>query len=253
MLRNMSYKYPGNNESLPKSFDYSSDESENKLRLEDNIRKNGYKLIYGAGTEYARYTNRTIQQIFIQQQLDTIDYSSKVHIVKYSFFAQLSKGFFNERLNLSLGLRSDANNYNKEMANPLNQVSPRFSASYFIVPKLAANFSTGRFYQQPPYTSLGYRNTAGVLVNKQNNITYISADHIVAGLEYLPEEQSKITLEGFMKNYSNYPYSIRDSISLASKGQTLEPMVMRKLKASPKEEPLGLNYLCRTNHSMALM
>ncbi len=218
MLRNMAYKHPENNEQLPRIFDYTSDESENKLRIEDNIRKGGYKLIYGVGAEYARYTNRTFQNIFIQNQPTVIDYSSKMYLFKYSAFAQLSKGFYKERLNLSFGVRSDANDYNKEMANLLNQLSPRFSASYFLTPKLTANFSTGRFYQLPPYTSLGYRNTAGTLVNKENDITYIAANHLVGGFELSPKESARITLEGFLKNYYNYPFSVRDSISLASKG-----------------------------------
>ena len=218
MLRNMSYKHPGNNESLPRIFDYTSDESENKLRLEDNIRWNGYKLIYGAGTELVRYTNSTYQKIFTQNQLVDINYNSKITLVKYSVFSQLSKGFLKDRLNLSLGIRSDANNFNSEMNNLLNQLSPRFSASYSLTPSLLANFSTGRFYQLPPYTSLGYRNSLGDLVNKQNNVSYISADHIITGLEFLPDDRSKITFEVFHKYYRNYPFSVRDSISLASKG-----------------------------------
>jgi hypothetical protein len=41
---------------------------------------------------------------------------------------------------------------------------------------------------------------------------------MVLGLEYLPKQNAKVSLEGFYKFYRNYPYSIRDSVSLASKG-----------------------------------
>jgi hypothetical protein len=40
----------------------------------------------------------------------------------------------------------------------------------------------------------------------------------VGGLEYDPTSQSKITVEGFYKNYTNYPFLLNDSISLANLG-----------------------------------
>jgi hypothetical protein len=40
----------------------------------------------------------------------------------------------------------------------------------------------------------------------------------VAGLEFLPTETTRITLEGFYKEYKHYPYSERDGISLANQG-----------------------------------
>jgi hypothetical protein len=104
------------------------------------------------------------------------------------------------------------------MANPLNQFSPRLSASYALAEKWFLNFNTGRYYQKPPYTSLGFRDNDGNLVNKENGLTYIRSDHFVAGVEFLPSRDSRITLEGFYKIYGNYPFSIRDSINIASKG-----------------------------------
>ena len=64
---------------------------------------------------------------------------------------------------------------------------------------------------------MGYKDEAGVMVN-QNGLKYIRSDHLVAGVEWLPEKESKFSLEGFYKKYSNYPFSLVDSISLASKG-----------------------------------
>ena len=40
----------------------------------------------------------------------------------------------------------------------------------------------------------------------------------MAGIEFRPSENSQITVEGFYKRYSNYPFSVRDSVSLASQG-----------------------------------
>ncbi len=40
----------------------------------------------------------------------------------------------------------------------------------------------------------------------------------MAGIEWLPNADSKFSVEGFYKKYNNYPFSLVDSISLASKG-----------------------------------
>jgi len=82
---------------------------------------------------------------------------------------------------------------------------------------LSLNFNVARYYQLPAYTVMGYRNSANELVNK-DNIDYIRADHLIAGVEYNPTEFSKITIEGFYKLYNNYPFQLLDSISLANLG-----------------------------------
>lgn len=47
---------------------------------------------------------------------------------------------------------------------------------------------------------------------------YIRSTHYVAGLEYIPSASIRFTLEGFYKDYDNYPVSIADGVSLANKG-----------------------------------
>ena len=47
---------------------------------------------------------------------------------------------------------------------------------------------------------------------------YIQSDHVVLGMEYLLNESSRITMEGFYKKYKNYPVSLTDSVSLANLG-----------------------------------
>jgi hypothetical protein len=223
MLYNEAKKYLNNNESNPdnKTIDYSSYETENKIRYEEVARTKGYKLNYGAGTEYAKYSNSTFQRVFIPAGEDTvteINYTSELNFFKWNIFGQVSKSYINDRLMLSLGIRSDANSYSSDMSNLLKQVSPRFSASYSLTQKLSVNFNTGRYYQLPAYTTLGYRLPDGQLLNKSNGLRYIQADHFVAGIDYRRNDKSKITVEGFYKKYNYYPFSLRDSVSLASKG-----------------------------------
>ena len=55
-------------------------------------------------------------------------------------------------------------------------------------------------------------------MNQENNLKYLSNDQVVLGLEYLPVNDAKLSLEGFYKYYNNYPFSVRDSINIASLG-----------------------------------
>lgn len=218
MLRNAAFKFRNNDETEAKILDYDSDEIENKFRYERNLTTNGFRFNFGGGTEYSKYLNETYREVFLNNEPFSVDYESYIDLFKWSIFGQVSKSVMQERLNLSFGLRSDANSYSKSMSNLIDQLSPRFSASYVLTEKFFLNFNTGRFYQLPPYTSLGFRNNERVLVNKNNDLKYISADHLVAGIEFQRNQEAKFTIEGFYKNYRNYPFSVADSISIANKG-----------------------------------
>lgn len=219
-LNNTSFKYRNNIETDSlKTLDYKSNEIETKLRYENTFRgKNGSKLISGAGIEHAFYDNSTFSKTFIGSNPFVINYKTDLTFFKFSAFAQYSQPILNNRVIVSAGLRTDANTYSAKMGNPLTQLSPRVSFAWSITEKFFFNFNTGRYYQQPAYTTFGFRNAAGELVNKKNGLKYIGADHIVGGFEYKPNELSRITIEGFYKNYFQYPFSVTDSVALSSKG-----------------------------------
>ena len=132
----------------------------------------------------------------------------------YQLFAQLSDSYLDGLLNLSFGLNASGNGYNKRMANPLNQLSPRFSESYILNEQWKLNASIGRFVMQPSYTSLGFRNGAGVLANQNENVAFTGSNQVVAGIEVEPMEKTKLTVEGFYKNYDHYAMSVAEGISL---------------------------------------
>lgn len=198
-------------------LDYLSGEGEIKARYERTVIGKGFRLGYGASGEYAHYRNSTFRRVFFNGSESQVDYASNLKMFKYGFYGQISRTFAEEKLKLSFGVRTDANSWASSMNNPLRQLSPRFSASYSIGPGLNINMSTGRYYQLPPFTALGYSNTAGEFINKRNNLRYIASDHFVAGIEVLPLENIQVTVEGFLKNYSNYPFSVSDSVPLSSK------------------------------------
>ncbi len=219
MLNNTATKYFQNDNSTEENLllDYRSQEIENKLRIERSQRIGTYKLLYGIGTEYVKYNNQTLNKIFTDEGPLDINFTSELDFVKYYGFGQISKELLGSRLTISAGLRIDGNSYSDEMSNPLRQFSPRGSASYAINESWSINANIGSYTQLPAYTVLGYQED-NILVNKENDIKFIRANHAVAGVEWNTGQSSRITLEGYYKTYSDYPFLLRDSISLANLG-----------------------------------
>lgn len=244
MLNNKAYRYKDLIETPANLLqNYASFEAENKVRMEHTYRKNGFRWNVGLGYEYARYRNETYANVTIQGFPVVIDYTSDLFLSKYAFFTQVSQSFFKERLNASFGLRMDGSNYSKTMANPLNQLSPSLSLNYRINESLALNANVSRFHQIPAYTILGYRNSIGELVNKQNDIQYIRADHFVIGAEYRTKASSRFTLEGFYKKYDRYPFSLKDSICLANQGSDFGVVGNEAVKSMSQGRTYGGEFL----------
>ena len=199
----------------------------------------------GAGYQRAHYTNETFNRTEVDGELTTIDFNSKLNFNKFALFASASRKFFDETLVISLGLRTDFNDYSSQMNNPLDQLSPRISASLALTDKLTLNANVGRYYQLPAYTVLGYRDNQGNLVNRDNKVTYIQSDHIVAGLELNPTRYSKISLEGFHKQYSNYPFLLNEQISLANLGSDFGVIGSEPVTSTSKGRSYGLEFLAQ--------
>jgi hypothetical protein len=139
MLRNINFKYLNNDENQGKTSDYKSDEAENKLRFERSYPDLPVKLLIGAGLKYAHYTNHTERLIYSNNTTNTLLYNTDINLFGYQAFVQASKKLMNESLRLSLGIKVNGNDYNNNMMNPLNQFSPRLSASYSITNNLGWN------------------------------------------------------------------------------------------------------------------
>ena len=210
-LNNSATKYFRNIEiEENKLLDYQSEEIENKTRVEYNFRKESVKYNVGVGLDHVTYKNNTYNKLLDFTKIVSSDFS----FVKYSAFAQLSKTYINGKLVSSLGARVDNNSFTKSESAP--NFSPRASVSYRLTNKSSLNANLGRFFQLPSYTVLGYTDSTGQYLNQ--DVDYIQCDHAVFGYEFNPSNYSKITLEGFYKQYDNYPFSINDSISLANLG-----------------------------------
>ncbi|NND77943.1 MAG: TonB-dependent receptor [Flavobacteriales bacterium] len=219
-LNNEAIKYE-NNSGLEEDLNlhYTSEEIENKFRFESTHRKNNWKWNYGVNAESANYLTSTFRRdVAFDGSVFEVVFDSDIKLMKYGFFGQVSRAFKDNTIQTSFGLRTDASDYSDEMDNPLGQLSPRFSMSYKFAPSWSFNFNLGRFYQLPAYTVLGYRDFSGELVNRTNGVKYIQSDHFVAGFRKEFPNNTQVSLEGFYKKYDDYPFVVRDSVSLANLG-----------------------------------
>ena len=225
MLNNTSYKYRNNDESSEDNriFTYKSIEEENKLRIENSRTIRKWKLLAGTGLEYVQFGVDNKAKILIPGAPGTpgtiqdIAFNSQLDLAKYSGFVRAYRNVMGSGT-LSFAGRLDGNTYNKHMQNVLNQPTASVSASLpTAVNGLFLNANIGQFTQLPSYTILGYRNAAGALDNL-DRVKYIRNRMVAAGLQYNKVKDTRITLEGFYKQYANYPLALNDSISLGNLG-----------------------------------
>ena len=236
-----------------KTLTYTSRETENKLRVDINKNINDWKITYGTVAQVSDYDTKTFAVLRrelkdgsgnIIQNAVTVNFTSPLNsFLRYGAFAQVSKRFFNRRLGVSAGLRSDMNTFTTTGNNGLKTLSPRISASYILADKWTANASIGRYFKIAPYTILGFADNANNLVNK--NSLYQRSDHYVAGIEYLPNDGLRFTAEGFYKDYANVPVSISKGISLANLGGDFNVLGNEAVVTNGKGRAYGFEFFAQ--------
>lgn len=236
-----------------KTLTYTSRETENKLRIDINKNINDWKIAYGTVAQVSEYDTKTFAVLRrelkdgsgnIIQNAVTVNFTSPLNsFLRYGAFAQISKRFFNNRLGVSAGLRSDMNTFTTTGNNGLKTLSPRISASYILADKWTANASIGRYFKIAPYTILGFADNANNLVNK--NSLYQRSDHYVAGVEYLPNDGLRFTAEGFYKDYANVPVSISKGISLANLGGDFNVLGNEAVVTNGKGRAYGFEFFAQ--------
>lgn len=113
---------------------------------------------------------------------------------KYGLFFSYIGTFF-KRLTAAIGLRGDYSS-----TQNLFHLSPRFSFRYQINQRLSLNGGVGVFYQSLPMALLSYVPGAVDLQDTR-------ATHYLLGIEWFPGRGTKMTLEGYIKDYENLPIS----------------------------------------------
>lgn len=219
-LDNRARKYFRNDESDPANLllDYESQEIQDRLRAEWTRRTGAWRFNWGGGADQHLYTTSTYEKTVTPAEVLLVDFASRLTLTTGTAFIQASREFAPDRLSASLGLRTDAADYSALTRDPLEQISPRLSGSWRATPAVRLSASAARYFQLPPYTVLGFRDSTEALVNRDAGVRWIRVDHFVAGVEYGTRANSRFTAEAFLKRYANYPYLTRDSVSLANLG-----------------------------------
>ena len=214
-LKNIFSQYQDNENKTGILFRNDSKEQETKLRVHATQYIKDWKISYGLNVQQSVYTNNT------DDIVGGLDYETAIDFAKYGFFGKLSRSFVNNRLSLALGLRSDADSFTNG-STLIDNLSPRLSASYMLNESSSwkLNASVGRYFKIPTYTMLGFQNNSGEFINKSNR--YTQSDHYVFGVEYNLSPSARFTVEAFRKDYSQYPVSVLDGVSLANKGAGFE-------------------------------
>ena len=214
-LKNIFSQYQDNENKTGVLFRNDSKEQETKLRVHATQYIKDWKISYGLNVQQSVYTNNT------DDIVGGLGYETTIDFAKYGFFGKLSRSFVNNRLSLALGLRSDADSFTNG-STLIDNLSPRLSASYMLNESSSwkLNASVGRYFKIPTYTMLGFQNNSGEFINKSNR--YTQSDHYVFGVEYNLSPSARFTVEAFRKDYSQYPVSVLDGVSLANKGAGFE-------------------------------
>lgn len=216
ILNNDFKRYTDNENQQGLFFTNISRETEIKFRNEITKNIDGFKIVGGLDVQKLKYENTT------SNLNANVNYATKIDFVKYGFFGQTSKTIFNDKLDLSLGFRMDANSFTTEKNQLLNTFSPRFSVSYTLTEDKSwrVSASIGKYFKIQPYTILGYKDNTGNYVNK--DAKYTNNTHYVIGISKQVNPTTQVSVEGFFKKYNNYAVSLKDGVSLANKGGDFE-------------------------------
>ncbi len=206
-------------------------EAETKLRFALVRYLGKLKWAYGMNLQQSNYENNTtIEQI-------NNSFFSTIEFYKYGLFTQLS-GNLGKKTEFTFGLRLDDDSFTKN--NLLDHISPRGALTFNFNEDLSATLGIGRYLKIPTYTQLGYQ-SAGIFVNE--NLSYVQSDHLTAGIKKYFGNTTLLSIEGFLKSYSNYPISVLDEISLANKGAGFEVLGNEEVESSGKGRSYGLELL----------
>ena len=235
-LKNIFSRYVDNENLNGLYFRNDSHEWETKLRLKTVNYVNDWKISWGGNIQYSDYFNNTADLY------NQAEYITKFNFYKYGLFGNISKSFFENKLDVSIGIRSDEDTFSSG-SKLTNNLSPRLSSSLSVSKdrRLKWNSSLGTYYKIPVYTVLGFKNSLGEFANQ--DAQYTKSNHFVTGFDYALGNASKISVEGFLKKYDQFPISVVDGVSLANKGADFEVLGNENIITEGKGKTRGIEFL----------
>lgn len=168
------------------------------------------EINFGLSAKFINFDADILFPTFTTSFGDTLPISSLIKSQDFQKYAAFANYTFNpiSRLTINAGIRLDYfNGINEKFS-----FSPRLSMTYKLSELSSINFSTGVYYQSPSYIWL-------TAIEENKNLTNIKVNQFVLGIDHLIDEATLLKVEGFYKEYKNYPTSfIRPYLVLANTG-----------------------------------
>lgn len=245
-LNNKNIKYRNNDESSEDNLTLRlrSLEQKTSFRAENRSYFGNWTMREGVELNYSSYTNNTWQRLFTDVPVIS-DYNTDLGLFSWGLFALADYTSQDKKLTASVGLRADAANYASQTKRVWEQLSPRVSISYALNEMWSISGGSGIYYQLPPYTALGFKNSEGVWVNK--GLDYMRVIGANLGFDWRWRDRWIVSVEGFYKGYGDVPLSIRDQVPLTCKGNDYGTSGDEALVSSAEGRAYGLETMIQWN------
>lgn len=245
-LNNKNIKYRNNDESSEDNLTLRlrSLEQKTSFRAENRSYLGNWTMREGVELNYSSYTNNTWQRLFTDVPVIS-DYNTDLGLFSWGLFALADYTSPDKKLTASVGLRADAANYAAQTKRVWEQLSPRVSISYALNEMWSISGGSGIYYQLPPYTALGFKNSEGVWVNK--GLDYMRVIGANLGFDWRWRDRWIVSVEGFYKGYGDVPLSIRDQVPLTCKGNDYGTSGDEALVSSAEGRAYGLETMIQWN------
>jgi len=181
-------------------FSNQSKEGETSLRADVTLRTGQTtEFSFGAQAKLIRFNANLALPGYVSPFGDTLsvnvqDY--RTYGTKGSAYLQLTHKLFT-RLTFIAGGRGDF----FDLIDKSFAVAPRAALLYEISPLTTLTASAGVYYQSPSYIWL-------VADNANRELRHVRADQLVLGIEQMLREDLRFRVEGYMKEYRDYPASL---------------------------------------------
>ncbi len=235
-LANGSIKYRDNDESSAENLtlDLASRERWTTLRNENRSYMGNWTLRYGAKVGYNSYS--------IDSYTPSEDYSAALDYAQWGLYAGGDYTDPDNRFTASVGLRADGASYSSLTSQFWRYAAPRAALSVALADDVALNFSSGLYFQLPPFTALSY-SQQGEYVN--SHLSYMQVWESTLGAEFTPHQELKFTVEGFYKDYGNLLLSLTDGIPLSDKGNDYDTVGNEALSQGVDGRAYGVEFMGR--------
>ena len=188
-------------------------------------------------SEFKVYHSNTINEsnFFVPgMNIDT-----EVKTVKLYGGINITSTLINGRLTLNTGARLD---YFAYMNRPYS-VSPRFGALFRLWDNTNITANAGIYFQAPELSWL-------VTYPENRDLDYIRCDEAVLGIEYFPGYNIKLSAEGYLKQYYNYPVSVYNPYYIfINNGVSLYPNFLDKAVSAGKGYYTGVDVVLEKKNS----